>query len=572
MITIAGLLVIAAILVIGVSWIAPRLRVAAPILLVPIGVVVGLVPGVPVIEIEPELILAIVLPPILYAAAVNVPITDFRRNLRSITGLSVGLVVLSAIAIGFLVHALLPAVPLAAAIALGAVVSPPDAVAATSIGKRLGLPSRLVTVLEGEGLVNDATALVLLRSAIAAIGGTVTLLDVAADFVFAVVVAIAVGAIVGLVSVWARSRISQPTLTTAISFVVPFAAFLPAEALHASGVLAVVVAGIITGVKSTRHFSAQDRISERMNWRTIQLLLENGVFLVMGYQLPQIIAEVEHEHLSVWGAVGIGLLLVLGLLVVRGAFIVPMVLSLRREQRKAQRHIDRVDAFLASPRAESMRPPAGSTSRRSWERIMRRRRNDWQALASDGLGWRGGAVLTWAGMRGVVTLAAAQSLPADVPLRAQLVLIAFTVAAVSLVGYGTSLPLVIRLLRIDGADERAATTELFSLVDEIVAAGATRLRNPALTRADGEPFDPEVVEEILRNRARLANNYRELATDPIGGRAAQSAALYRLMLEAEQAALVDARASGAYSAETLERTQSVIDTDLARAAQDGTLG
>ena len=203
---------------------------------------------------------------------------------------------------------------------------------------------------------------------------------------------------------------------------------------------------------------------------------------------------------------------------------------------------------------------------------MRRRRNDWQALARDGLGWRGGAVLTWAGMRGVVTLAAAQSLPADVPLRAQLILIAFTVAAVTLVGYGTTLPLVIRTLRVSGTDENAAMTELNALVDEVIAAGATRLRSPTLTRADGEPFDTDVIDEILGNRARLANNYREIQTDPVGGRAAQSAALYRLMLEAEQAALTDARASGAYSAETLEIAQSVVDTDQARSAQDGTLG
>nr|WP_235812694.1 cation:proton antiporter [Pseudoclavibacter helvolus] len=228
-----------------------------------LGVILSYVPGLPEIEIEPELILAVVLPPILYAAAVNVPVTDFRRNLRAITGLSVVLVVISAVVVGFLLTWLLPGLPLAAAIALGAVVSPPDAVAATSIGKRLGLPSKLVTVLEGEGLVNDATALVLLRSAVAAIAGSFSFVEIAGDFAFA---AIGIGVAVGLMTVGARSRINQPT---AISFVVPFLAFLPAESVHASGVLSVVVAGLVTGYKSARHLSAQDRISERMNWRTI---------------------------------------------------------------------------------------------------------------------------------------------------------------------------------------------------------------------------------------------------------------------------------------------------------------
>lgn len=235
------------------------------------------------------------LPPILYAAAVNVPVTDFRRNLRAITGLSVVLVVISAVVVGFLLTWLLPGLPLAAVSALGAVVSPPDAVAATSIGKRLGVPSKLVTVLEGEGLVNDATALVLLRSAVAAIAGSFSFVEIAGDFAFAVIAAIGIGVGVGLVTVWARARINQPTLTTAISFVVPFLAFLPARSVHASGVLSVVVAGLVTGYKSARHLSAQDRISERMNWRTIQLLLENGVFLVMGLQISGIIENVEEE-------------------------------------------------------------------------------------------------------------------------------------------------------------------------------------------------------------------------------------------------------------------------------------
>uniref|UniRef100_A0A1I7SY36 Na_H_Exchanger domain-containing protein n=1 Tax=Caenorhabditis tropicalis TaxID=1561998 RepID=A0A1I7SY36_9PELO len=180
--SIALLFVLGALLVIGSSWLAPKIGIAAPILLVVLGIGASFIPGQEPLDIPPELILTVVLPPILYAAAVNVPMTDFRRNFGAISGLSVVLVVLSSVIIGFLLTWLLPGLPLPIGIALGAVVSPPDAVAATSIGKRLGLPPRLVTVLEGEGLVNDATALVLLRSAVAAAAGGFAFLDVASDF------------------------------------------------------------------------------------------------------------------------------------------------------------------------------------------------------------------------------------------------------------------------------------------------------------------------------------------------------------------------------------------------------
>ena len=571
--SIALLFVIGVLIVIGGSWLAPRIRMAAPVLLVLVGVACSYIPGMEPIEIEPEWILVVVLPPILYAAAVNVPVTDFRRNIRAISGLSVVLVIVSALGIGFLLSWLLPGLPLAAAIALGAVVAPPDAVAATSIGKRLGLPERLVTVLEGEGLVNDATALVLLRSAIAAVGGSVTLWEVAGDFAYAVVVAIAVGLVVGLVTVWARSRIGQPTLTTAISFTVPFLAFWPADAIHASGVLSVVVAGLVTGYKSARHLSAQDRISERMNWRTIQLLLENGVFLVMGFQFSHIIEVVEEDHLSVWGAVGLGLLVTLALLIMRGLFMIPLVLSLRAQQRGAQRRIDRVDAFLERADAfEGTLAPEREARLATFRDRVGRRRGEWEALASEGLGWRGSAVLTWSGMRGVVTLAAAQTLPADIPFRPQLILIAFTVAITTLVVYGSTLPLIIRLLKVFGTDQNTREGEIRDLVQVIVDAGAAELRNPELVRADGGVYDPDEIAVVVENRARLAHNYWELRQSNPSDRVAQSAALFRIMVEAEHIALIDARASGNYSASAIEVAQMVIDTDLARMNQGGSIG
>ena len=260
--------------IVAVAAFSRKLGVAAPIILVIVGVGLSYLPGVPEIEVEPELVLDVVLPPILYAAAISVPIMDFRRNLATITSLSVVLVIVTAFGAGFLLFSLLPDLNLAAAIALGAIISPPDAVAATSIGRRLGLPPRLLTVLEGEGLVNDATALVLLRSAsAAAAGGMLTPWATVGDFVYAVVLAIVVGFIAGYVTVWLRSKLNDSVLDTAISIAVPFVAFMPTEALGGSGVLAVVIAGLYTGHASSAAFSAQSRISDRINWRTIQFLI-----------------------------------------------------------------------------------------------------------------------------------------------------------------------------------------------------------------------------------------------------------------------------------------------------------
>ncbi|MGO2748590.1 MAG: cation:proton antiporter [Pseudoclavibacter sp.] len=562
--SIAPLLVVGVLLVVSGTWLATKIGVAAPILLVIIGVILSYVPGLPEIEIEPELILAVVLPPILYAAAVNVPVTDFRRNLRAITGLSVVLVVISAVVVGLLLTWLLPGLPLAAAIALGAVVSPPDAVAATSIGKRLGLPAKLVTVLEGEGLVNDATALVLLRSATAAIAGSFSFVEIAGDFAFAVIAAIGIGVAVGLVTVWARSRINQPTLTTAISFVVPFLAFLPAESIHASGVLSVVVAGLVTGYKSARHLSAQDRISERMNWRTIQLLLENGVFLIMGLQISGIIENVEEEGLDVWAGVGIGVLVLVALTLLRALFIVPLVISLRLEQRRAVSMLDRADDFLASINSPEMVARASEKRRGGIQRRIENQRSDWETLAREGLGWRGGAVLAWSGMRGVVTLAAAQSLPLDVPFRAELILIAFTVAIVSLLGMGGTLPWVIRMLRVPGPDKVAEEREMKMLVGEIVKAGAEQLRDPELVTAEGRPFTSEYVEDITARRLELSRNFLDLQSAVPSAESIERAQLFRIMLEAEAAALSNARASGQYSSEALASAQLVIDLEIAR--------
>ncbi|HEX7351921.1 sodium:proton antiporter [Brachybacterium sp.] len=556
--------VLAVLIIVAASYFSSRLGLATPIILVLVGLGVSLVPGVPLIAPEPDLILAAVLPPLLYSAAVNMPVMDFRRDLKTIGALSVLLVLVSAFAVGILLWAILPNLSFAAAVAVGAVVSPPDAVAATAIGKRLGLPPRLLTILEGEGLVNDATALVLLRTAVAATAGAFSFWQAAGDFFYAVAVAIVIGAAVGVLAVRIRSKIDQPVLTTAISFVVPFIAFLPAELADASGVLSVVAAGLVTGASSVRRLSVADRNAERTNWLTIQLLLENGVFLLMGLQLHTLVAEVSAGGLSVWHAVWVGLAVTVLLGLIRVAFVAPVVFTARRRrpehEQQARRFDDALERITQDERLQTH--PRGERI----ERWLQRRRADAKFYAGNGLGWRGGAVLAWSGMRGVVTLAAAQSLPTDFPYRTQLVLIAFVVALVTLVGQGGTLPLLIRVLGIRGTDEEQSRRELALLMLEINEAAAGQvLDNPDLHRRGGERFDPAVIEKAREVQRRLADPRRtDRAEDQVK---AQYSELMQLILDAQQDALNEARSTGAYDSTTVKRAQKQLDQGSVRFTQ-----
>lgn len=548
------------------SVFASRLGVAVPIIVALLGLGVSFLPGMEDFEVEPELILAVVLPPILYGAAVNMPTTDFRRNFGTISALSVVLVLVSAFGAGALIYLVFPNLSFASAVAVGAVISPPDAVAATSIGKKLGLPTRLVTILEGEGLVNDATALVLLRSAIAAIGSTFSAWDAVVDFGYAVIVAIVIGAVVGLVATYFRSRISQVQLTTAVSFVVPFLAYLPAGELNASGVLSVVTAGLVTGALGPRKLSAEDRISERTNWRTIQLLLENGVFLLMGLQLTHILEGVDSADFGVAATIGIGLMATVALILLRAVFMVPLVYWLGQNQAK---HQDRITAYKrVISTIDDPERTLHATSPRI-ERAIRHRVADAKFYVNEGLDWRGGAVLAWSGMRGVVTLAAAQTLPVDIPYRPQLVLIAFTVAIVTLVLQGGTLPLLIRLLGVRGTPEEELARERIRLLRELAAATNDALRSPELRRPDGSKFDEKILQSILdRNTMMLEQGDAQLLEHTrADGVRAQHAELQRIVLTTEHAALIEARSSGTYRSATIESAQAVIDNGTMRLGQ-----
>src|SRR6478735_11786973 len=561
--------VIAVAVIVAVAAFARKLGVAAPIILVIVGVTLSFLPGVPEIEVPPEIILDGLLPPILYAAAISVPLTDFRRNLAPIAGLSVFLVIIKAFASGFVLYTMLPDLNLAAAIALGAIISPPDAVAATSIGRKLGLPPRLLTVLEGEGLVNDATALVLLRTAIAAaLGGLTTPWAGVVDFLGAVAIAAVIGLVVGFVSVWVRSKLSDPVLDTALSVVVPFAAFAPTEALHGSGVLAVVIAGLYTGHAAPRQFSAQARISDAINWRTIQFLLENGVFLLIGLELRTLVGDVEHpEILSVWNAVGLGLIAVFALIIIRFILIVPLILGLRRRAERAERSVLREWLMISYYRDHPVRYRWQALRKQRAERRYERHRSDLEEYRQEAIDGKGGVILGWAGMRGVVTLAAAQSLPNSIPYRPQLILIAFTVAFVSLVVQGGTLPWLIRTLGLQGADAKEDRRLLAQLLDDLSEAGLAVLDDPEAAASTSAPIDPEVVERVRQSSYLRAESAweRTIVTAPEGGRPHHLYRTLRLaVVDAERTRLLEERARGSYPSRVLTEAQSLLDLEETR--------
>jgi CPA1 family monovalent cation:H+ antiporter len=573
--------VIAVVTIVAATAFGAKLGVAAPLLLVVVGIGYSFIPGVPQVKVEPEWILLGVLPPLLYAAAITVPVVDFRRNVNSIFALSVLLVIVSSLITGFVMFMILPDLDLPSAIALGAVISPTDVVAATAIAKRVGLPPRLLAILEGEGLINDATALVLLRTAIAAVAlGTEAnsaVLPAIGDFFYAAIAAVVVGLIIGWIMVRLRGLLKDPVLDTAISFAVPFIAFIPAEELHASGVIAVVVAGLYSGHKAPQLFSPQVRISEGINWHTVQFILENGVFLLMGAQLSGIVFDVakSNEPVNALESVLIGLLAAGILILLRFLFVGPLLVVIRRQGARTERQHRqwgaRLEAFVRDPLSTDR------VKRRQdrVQEIYQRRGNDIAQLRAEGLGWRGGVVLAWTGMRGVVTLAAAQTLPDDgsIHYRPQLILIAFTVAIVTLLLQGSTLPWVIRITGIRGIDQVEDRRNLAGLLDEIGRAGLAVLDDPQQRLADGQVYDPVAIQRVRDDtligaeatweRAELGDDLDAIAASPHQ----QYRSLRKEVLGAERDALLAARRRGDYPSRILARAQAFLDIEESRLQQ-----
>jgi CPA1 family monovalent cation:H+ antiporter len=501
--------VVGVIVVALATALAPRVGIAGPLALVAIGIGVSLVPSFPAFEVDPEIILVGVLPPLLYSSAVALPAIEFRRDFRPIAGLSILLVLVSTAALAVFFTLVIPGMDLYLAIALGALLSPTDAVA-TSIVKKLGISPRVVTMLEGESLLNDATSLVLLRTAIAAIAvGSVPVGGAIWAFVWGVIIAVVIGALVGLLALRVRTWIGHSAANTALSFVVPFVAYLPTEQLGGSGLVAAVVAGIVTGQGAARWFTPEQRLSDELNWRTVELMLEGAVFLVMGLQLKEIVRANIEDHEGLWHGTWLAASAIAIIIVVRAGYVSVLVASQGRRARRFNRaHLEsfneRIDEMEAQgPRLRGDGTPRGPSSPERRERRLRQMRTrvsrtlaDLDYYQASPLGWKHGTVIVWAGMRGVVTLAAAQTLP-EGPTQALLVFVAFLVAVGSLMLQGFTLPWLVRWLKLEGSGGSGPTSEEQGRLDEEMRiAAASSLTAGELKRRDGSPFAGELVDVV----------------------------------------------------------------------------
>jgi monovalent cation/hydrogen antiporter len=491
-----------------------RFDLPAPIVLVAVGAGASFLPFVPEVHLTSEVVLVGLLPPLLYSAALQTSLVDFNANRRPILLLSIGLVAFTTVGVAVVAYSLIPEITWPAAFALGAVVAPPDAVSATAIARRVGMPRRIVTILEGESLLNDATALVALRTAIA-VGATVSVVHVGLDFLVAALGGIGVGLLLYLVVGFVRRRVSDPVIDTSLSLVTPFVAYVAAEEIHGSGVLAVVIAGLLLGHKSPILQTATSRIAERLNWRTISFLLENAVFLLIGLQVRWIVADVEASGVAATDVVKLCL----------GTFLAVVVLRL------AWMFFIRAALVRPGPENESGQHPS----------------------------WQHTTVLGWAGMRGVVTLAAAFAIPESFALRETLILTALVVAAGTLFVQGSTLPWLVRRLRLSGPDPREDALARAALFEKASAAGLARLEEHV---GDDDPYD---TIDALRQRAAQRNTAaweRLGGTRPEEETPSQVYARLRLeMLEAERDKVLHVRGTGAIPSEVVEDVLIALDVE-----------
>lgn len=553
LIGIAGILVIAL-----ASAIAPRLRIPPAVLLVLVGVGISLIPAVPLIEVDPEIILVGILPPLLYSAAVSLPSIEFRRDFWPVAGLAVVLVVLTSAALGTMFLHFLPAIGVFLAIALGAILSPTDAVA-TTIVKKLGISRRVTTLLEGESLLNDATALVLLTTMVAAFTQGHEAGDAFGAFFWGVLVAAVIGSIVGWFNLRLRAWVRIPAANTAIGFVVPFVAYIPTEHLGGSGLVAAVVAGIVTGQGAARWFTPEQRLSDAANWRTIELMLEGAVFLIMGLEIEEIVAETGASESGLLRAVGLAALAFVIIVLVRAAWVSVLVWiqSMRARSKRESRlqemsqHVDHVAAQTGGQPNSRMRGKRLESIRQRLARMMA----DLDYYQASPLGWKHGSIIVWAGMRGVVTLAAAQTLPRDAPERPTLIFIAFLVAAGSLFLQSVTLPLLVKWLRIDdSASERFDREEHERLRAELQNAAADAITASSLTHQDGSPFPSELL-------TRVGARYAEPPDDDDTELERQVLELRLAIIEVQRRRLVDLSSGGVFSSAALRHSLEGLDAD-----------
>ncbi len=435
----------------------------APLLVTIVALAASFLPFVPEVDIDGHLLLNLVLPPLLYSAALDVSFVGFKRSLPQIRRLGVTLVLLTALAVGFVAWWIFPALTLPGALLLGAIVAPPDAVSAAAIGRKLGLPRRIMTVLSGESLINDATSLTLYRVFAAILAGaTLTVWDGIWQFLLAVVVGVVVGLVFGIVLHQLRMRISDPVVIGTFGLLAPFGAYAIAEHLLGSGVLAVVAMGLYVGFNAPRT-DYTTRQQEKPLWLSADLLLESFVFAYIGLQFPRVLRDLGSESVGHILLLSGAVLLVV--LVVRPLYVYPTGAWSNFQDR---RRLARMDRGIASGDFDKRREQSSRWSRYSAEEL--RSQIVRERMAGLQLTWKDNAVISWAGMRGVVTLAtalaAADLASLDSDASHAIVVVAFIVTVATLLLQGLTLPMLIRGLGIASDVDQAEDEKALEAVKE----------------------------------------------------------------------------------------------------------
>ena len=510
------LLLLLMICAVALGWLARHFKFPYPIALVAGGALLGLIPKLPQFPFDPQLILVIVLPPILYQASLLTSWNDFKANLRPISLLAIGLVIATTLAVGVALKLMVPSIPWAAAFVLGAIISPPDAVAATTILSRLNIPRRIVTILEGESLVNDASGLVIYKLAIAAVlTGTFSFQQASLQFALVSVGGVAIGIALAFVFIAIHRRLGDPFIEVITALIIPYTAYIAAEAVHVSGVLAVVAAGLVRGRYSPEIVSAEMRIMARSVWNMLVFILNSLIFILIGIQLSDVMDRLGNYTLA--ELLGLGTAISLVAILVRFAWVYPV-------------------AYL---------PRWLSGSLRENEPTLRRRE----------LG-----IISWCGMRGIVSLAAALALPtslpggAPFPGRDLIIFLTFFVIAVTLIGQGLTLAPLIRRLKVGSswhADEEQR------LVRAAMGAAALVAIDRRLAEADLPADWADALRAEVRGRVSRAATDRK--QDHAEADDQQLIALRRLAIAAERRELIRLWRNNEIGDEVMRHHEEVLD-------------
>ena len=528
--------------VVAIRWVGARTGLPAAALLTLLGIVYALLPGKN-IPLDPELILTFVLPPLLYNAALDSSLIDIRRNLRTVISLSVALVLVSALLIGLGFSLFVSGATLAAGVALGAAVAPPDPVAALAIGKKVGLPRNLVTLIQGEGLLNDATALTILSVAVAAaVGDGFSYWSAAGEFILVAAGGVVVGIIVAYAIRALRPVMRDPLIANAISLATPFVAYLFAEEVHVSGVLAVVVAGLIVGHDAPRLATGASRLQTSAVWRLVDFLLEGLVFLLIGQQLPTVVKNLEDYSIAT--------------VVTATAISVGVVLLLRPLWLLLTQMLPRSLHTRLGGEADGEDAPTKSAGDIRRERA---------------LGGKEIIALTWSGTRGVISLAAIFTLPtvtesgAPFPDRDLLLFCTFAVVLVTLVGQGlTFAPLVRALgLHANENDQARLRNEARSASAEAAIAALDELEAQEHDDIHAHMIDTmrgQLRTRLTRYRGRIASLRDSAAADlPVSPRYEAALHVRRVAIDAQREELLRWRDAGRLPDEGLRVLERELD-------------